>query len=151
MNNNLIKVNQLKGSCHCGNIELYFSTSKLISELPTRICSCTFCTKQAARYTSDPTGQLKIIIREPKFTTYYKHGTETADFLICTRCGVFLVALSSIDEQLYGVLNINTLEDIKQFTQTDSLANYQGESISQRLARRKDSWISQIDSSVQND
>lgn len=146
-----IRVTQLKGSCYCGNIELVFSTSKSISELSTRKCTCSFCTKHAARYTSDPKGELKVVVRKPESLSYYRQGTETADFLICAKCGVFLLALSSIDEKLYGVININTLEDIEGFTQQDSLANYDGESVSQRLKRRKTSWISKVNISDTQD
>ncbi|PSO72364.1 MAG: hypothetical protein BRC41_15760 [Cyanobacteria bacterium QH_9_48_43] len=63
------KPTQLRGGRHCGNIEFYFSSDKVIAELPVRVCKCTFCTKHAARHTSEPAGQLKVVIHQSQFLT----------------------------------------------------------------------------------
>ncbi len=139
-----LKLTQLMGHCHCRNIEFHFYTDLIIGKLPVRVCTCTFCTKHAARYTSDPAGQLKVVIHESKFLSPYRYGTGTADFLICARCGVFPLVLCSNEGELYAVININALEDVTMFTQTPKSVDYGGETQQQRLARRKSSWISQV-------
>lgn len=138
------KLTQLMGRCHCGNIEFHFYTDLVVAELPVRVCTCTFCIKHAARYTSAPAGQIKVVIHESKFLSRYRHGTGTADFLVCARCGVSPLVLCSINGELYATVNINALEDIAMFTQAGKFVEYDGETQQQRLARRKNSWVSKV-------
>jgi len=138
------KLTQLTGNCHCGNVEFYFYTDKVVGELPVRACTCTFCIKHAARYTSDPAGHIKVVIHESKFLSSYRHGTGTADFLVCSRCGVCPLVLCLINDELHAVVNINALEDIAMFTQPAKSVDYDGETQQQRLVRRKKNWISQV-------
>lgn len=102
------------------------------------------CIKHAARYTSDPAGQIKVVIHESKFLSRYRHGTGTADFLLCARCGVSPLVLCSINGELYATVNINALEDIAMFMQAGNFVEYDGETQQQRLARRKNSWVSKV-------
>lgn len=138
------KLTKLTGCCHCGNIEFHFYTEKVVGELTIRVCICTFCTKHAARYTSDPAGQIKVVVHESTFLSRYRHGTSTADFLVCARCGVSPVVLCSINGEVHAIVNINTLSDIAMFTQAVKFVDYEGETQQQRIARRKKSWISQV-------
>lgn len=138
------KLTQLTGRCHCGNIEFHFYTDLVVGKLPVRVCTCSFCTKHAARYTSDPAGQIKVIIHESKFLTRYRHGTGTADFLVCARCGVSPLVLCSINNELHAIVNINALEDVAIFTQAAKFVDYDGETQLSRLERRKNSWISKV-------
>ena len=52
----------LTGSCHCGALHLTFETSEQPADMPMRICTCSFCAKQGARYISDPAGQATIAV-----------------------------------------------------------------------------------------
>jgi len=142
------KLTQLTGCCHCGNIESHFYTDKIVGELPIRVCTCTFCTKQAARYMSDPAGQIKVVIHESKFLSRYRHGTSTADFLVRAKCGSSPVVLCSINGEVHAIVNINTLEDIAMFTQAAKFVDSEGETPQQRITRRKKSGISQVTVSV---
>lgn len=139
-----IKLTQLTGHCYCGNIEFHFYTDSVVGELPVRVCTCAFCIKHAARYTSDPAGQIKVIIHESKFLSRYRHGTGTADFLVCARCGVSPVVLCSIDNEFHAIVNVNTLEDVVMFTQAAKFVDYDEETQFSRLDRRKKNWISKV-------
>lgn len=63
---------------------------------------------------------------------------------MCARCGVSPVVLCSINGEVHAVVNINTLSDIAIFTQAVKFVDYEGETQQQRIARRKNSWISQV-------
>lgn len=86
-----------EGGCHCGNIRYSFQTTVPVAELPLRACACSFCTRHGARYTSDPGGKLMIDIAEDGVLSRYRFATQTAEFLVCTRCGVMSAVLARID------------------------------------------------------
>ena len=67
----------------------------------------------------------------------YKFGTGTADFHVCSRCVVPFVA-SNIDDRLYAVVNVNTLQGE---TVSRQPASFDAEDVEARLRRRKDNWI----------
>ena len=96
------------GHCHCGNIELVFETGRALKDLPLRVCGCSFCVRHGGRYTSDPGGALRFTVQNPAHEVRYRFGMETADFLICGTCGVFLAAMTSADGSAYAVVNVNT-------------------------------------------
>lgn len=130
------------GSCHCGNIRYTFETARAISELPFRRCGCTFCTKQGAVYASDPNGKLNLEIADGDKMTRYRFGLKTADFLSCQQCGGFVAVVAVFDGQLKAVLNINTFDDLPSYKiGAVTVLNYDGETLTERLARRARNWM----------
>ena len=91
----------ISGSCHCGNIGFDLSWEPEPTEIPARACTCSFCTKHGGVWTSCPTGKLKVRVREPALVSKYAFGTKTAQFHICSRCGIVPVVTSQIDGHLY--------------------------------------------------
>ena len=74
----------------------------------------------------------------------YRFGTGTADFYVCSVCGVPPLVLSEIDGSRYAVVNINTFDDIHGLSFSTSTSNFDGEDTGSRLERRKRNWIPNV-------
>ena len=136
---------RISGSCHCGNITFSLDWRPDPAEIPARACSCSFCLKHGGLWTSCPTGSLRIMIRQPALVSRYSFGTRTAEFHVCSSCGVVPVVTSRIDGRLYAVVSVNAFQDVNPVLLKRAAARYDGESESARLARRKLSWIADVE------
>jgi hypothetical protein len=132
------------GKCHCGNIAYEFLWPESGHEIPVRACSCTFCRKHNGVYTSHPQGQLIARVSDQSHVNKYAFGTKTAEFFICTTCGVVPFVISQIQGQTYAVVNVNTFEDVNPEDLMSSVTNFDSESIDGRLQRRARNWIPQV-------
>lgn len=74
----------------------------------------------------------------------YRFGTETADFYVCSVCGVAPLVLSEIDDNQYAVVNVNTFDDTGGLAFSTSSTNFDGEDAGSRLDRRKRNWIPRV-------
>jgi len=129
---------QRSGSCHCGNVTYELGWPDDLPLVPRR-CSCTFCAKHSPVYVGHPRASLSVVARDPSAISKYEFGTRTALFHCCANCGVFLFATCVIDGREYAVLNANTLDGLAPpVTET---RNYDGEEVTDRLARRSTNWI----------
>ena len=135
----------IRGRCHCGNISFNLTWEPEPSAIPARACACTFCTKHGGVWTSCPTGSLKVVITEPSLVSNYTFGTKTAQFHICSRCGVAPVVSSQIDGRRYAVVNVNALEGVEPSLLRRSPVTFEDETEDVRLARRKRNWISNVE------
>ena len=136
---------RISGSCHCGNITFSLDWRPEPAEIPARACSCSFCLKHGGLWTSCPTGSLRITIRQPGLVSGYSFGTRTAEFHVCSSCGVVPVVTSRIDGRLYAVVSVNAFQDVDPALLKRAAAKYDGESESARLARRKLNWIADVE------
>jgi hypothetical protein len=126
------------GSCHCGAISLSLHSAKQAEQLGARKCGCSFCKPQDAAWTSDREGRLEITTTAPY--SRYRFGTKTADFLVCGQCGVVPAVLCEIDGHTLGVVRVNCLTESALFLAHCQSADYDGEEVEARLARRLDRW-----------
>jgi len=130
----------LEGSCHCGALTLELATAHAPSELPVRICGCSFCAKHRPRYTSDPAGHVTIRIADPASVSRYRFGLRLADFLICKTCGVFVAAVEPGDPGR-AVINLDVLARASEFTAGPTqFTAYDNEDAATRTARRARNW-----------
>lgn len=136
---------QIKGGCHCGNIQYEFVWPLDDAEIPVRACGCSFCLKHSGTYTSHPEAELKAVMADPALVTKYTFGTKTADFYVCVRCGVLLFAVSRIDGNDYAVVNVHTFEGIDSARLVSRTTNFDGESLDGRLGRRKKTWTPTVE------
>lgn len=134
----------ISGSCHCGNIRFQLRWEPEPSEIPARACTCSFCTKHGGVWTSCPTGSLAISVRTPTSISRYSFGTRTAQFHVCTLCGVVPVVTSEIGANLYAVVNVNTFENVVPSLLRRTAATFDAESEEARLARRARNWIPDV-------
>jgi hypothetical protein len=134
----------ISGRCHCGNIAFTLDWTPDPAEIPARACTCTFCTKHGGVWTSCPTGSLSVTVQDPRQVSRYAFGTHTAEFHICTRCGVVPVVTSLINDKLYAVINVNTFENVEPSMLRRSSSTLDEETEDQRLGRRERNWIADV-------
>src|ERR1700730_15054297 len=130
--------------CPCGNIAFSLTWEPDPGEIPARACSCSFCTKHGGVWTSNPGGALKVRVQDPSLVSKYAFGTRTAEFHICSRCGIVPVVTSRIDGHLYAVVSVNAFEGVPPSLLRRAAASFQEESEDVRLTRRTRNWIASV-------
>ncbi|MDH3588018.1 MAG: hypothetical protein OEQ74_01310 [Gammaproteobacteria bacterium] len=132
------------GGCHCGGVRYVFSTDSAPAQWPVRRCTCSFCIRLGARYTSGPGARLEVTVQHASMAASYEFGTQTAEFFRCNRCGVMLFATCKLDNQRFAVININTLDDVEQLSLNTVDVDFNGEHVENRLERRRRNWIGDV-------
>jgi hypothetical protein len=99
-----------RGGCHCGRLRVTFSTALDPASITPRACDCSFCQKHGAAYVSDPAGQLSVIMQSPDALRRYRQESNTAEFLLCDRCGVLVAVVFEHNARIYGAVNALSLE-----------------------------------------
>ena len=135
---------QIAGGCHCGNIAFSLEWPADAAQIGRRECGCSFCQKHGAAWTSHPEARLNIHIKDAASASRYRFGTATADFHVCTRCGVPSLVTCEIDGTLYGIVNVNALEPTDGISFTTTSTNFDGEKVDDRLDRRQRNWIPSV-------
>jgi hypothetical protein len=136
---------RIAGSCHCGNISFTLDWRPEPLQIAARACSCSFCTRHGGVWTSCPTGSLQVTIKDASLASEYAFGTRTAQFHVCSTCGVVPVVTSRIDGRLHAVVNVNAFTDVDPSLLRRQPATFDGESEPQRLARRQRNWIGDVE------
>lgn len=128
---------QIIGQCHCGNLRFELTTQLAVDDLSIRACQCLFCRSHSAKCTSDATGSVQFFIQNWENLNCYQFDAKTADFLACKVCGVYLAAITTIGEQQWATVNLNTtfLRDRPAIS-----VSYDSESRQERLERRSHRW-----------
>jgi hypothetical protein len=134
----------IHGKCHCGNIALELEWAGDPVAIPARACGCSFCLRHGGVWTSDPQSRLAVTIHNEALVSKYAFGTKTATFYVCARCGTVPVVTSEVDNHLYAVVNVNALDDVDPASLRRAAANFDGEDIASRLARRTGNWIADV-------
>ena len=134
----------IDGKCHCGNISYKLIWPGDGVEIPVRECGCTFCTKHAGAWTSHRDSELTAAVRNESTISKYQFGTGTAEFYVCSHCGVVPFVVSEIENHLYAVVNVNTFEGIAPSSFVRVTTNFDGEDTGSRLERRKRNWIGSV-------
>ena len=84
------------------------------------------------------------MVEAPALVSRYSFGTQTAEFHICSRCGVVPVVTSRIDGRLYAVVSVNAFENVEPALLRHAPATFEGENEQGRLSRRKRNWIADV-------
>ena len=134
----------INGSCHCGNIIFSLEWQGEPSEIPARACGCSFCVKHGGVWTSNPSAALAVNVANAALVSKYSFGTKTATFHVCSRCGVVPLVTCELDAHLYAVVNVNTFQGVDPTSLRRSAADFEGEDVESRLARRKRNWIANV-------
>lgn len=135
----------INGRCHCGNVSFKLTWAPDPQEIPARACGCSFCVKHGGVWTSCSTGFLSVAVGDPALVAKYSFGTRTAQFHVCSRCGVVPVVTSEVDGRIYAVVNVNVFEGVDPSLIRRAPASFDGEGEGERLARRKRNWIASVE------
>ena len=84
-------------------------------------------------------------MRDQDAVSRYRFATESADFVICSSCGVVPVVLSEIDAVCYAVVNVNVFDDVDESCLTRRATSFDGEAVADRLQRRQANWIPNVE------
>jgi len=134
----------IQGKCHCGNIAFELDWNADQQAINARACGCSFCVKHGGVWTSNPKSKLVVAIQDSASVSMYAFGTRTATFYVCSRCGGVPLVTSEIENHLYAVVNVNVFEDFERSRLQLAAADFEGEDIASRLARRQRNWIADI-------
>jgi hypothetical protein len=136
-------MHELRGSCHCGNVEFTLVTNKDVDGFVPRRCSCSMCRRHGASYISDPNARLELRYRDGSQLSLYRFGHRTAQWVICSRCGVLTAVLCEIEGQLRAVVRVQSMLE-HSFPQPEIATNFDSESVEERLERRAKTWIGPV-------
>lgn len=138
----------IEGGCHCRAVryELRWPQAAGDAVVPARRCGCSFCTRIDGLWTSHPEATLTITENRAQEATRYRFGTRTADFISCSRCGITPLVTCVLDGTEYAVVNVHTFDEEteRRFQLHTSDTDFDGESVDERLARRKARWIGRV-------
>lgn len=132
----------LTGACHCRNISFDLVWPR--KAMKSRRCSCTFFRKHSASWSSDADCRLSINVANESRLSKYVFGTDTAEFFVCSLCGVVPVAVSEIDSQHFAVFNVETIDNLEGIEVSEMATNFDTEDTDGRLERRKRSWVNDV-------
>ena len=132
-----------RGTCHCGNIQLEFESTRPPNEFRPRSCDCSFCVKHGAHYVSDAQGKLIITVREDHELNRYRQGSESAEFLICRKCEVLAAVVYSENTKLYAAVNAQIIDNSEAFGHKLPVSP-QKLSAGEKTARWKELWFSDV-------
>lgn len=133
------------GGCHCGNIAVVFETRRKRKALRPRACQCGFCRAHGARTVADPEGTLRIAVADAALCSFYRFGLQTAEYLVCRDCGVYVAAVMQDADAAWATLNVNALSDAAKFPKKTLPVDYDAEDATGRMARRRTAWTPVID------
>jgi len=134
----------IHGSCHCGNVSFHLAWEPDPAEIPARACGCTFCVKHGGVWTSNAAGKLHVTVKDAARVSKYAFGTHTADFHVCSACGVVPLVTSRIDGHEYAVVSVNAFDGVDPGLLRRAPVSFDGEDGPARLARRKRGWIGDV-------
>lgn len=131
------------GRCHCGNIRYRYYSPQPASELPIRACTCSYCRKSGARYHAHPHGILVAEVDDCETIHLYRFATQTADFYVCSRCGIAPFVIWPDGDDLYALVNVNTFDGVADREPCREVC-FAHEDLEQRCARRRRQWIGNV-------
>lgn len=134
----------IHGRCHCALIRFVLAWPVSSAELQVRKCGCSFCRKHGGAWTSHRDAELTYQIDDESRVSKYRFGTKTAEFYVCTLCGIVPFVLSEIDNRQYAVVNVNAFAGVDKFAFVVSSTDFEGEGRGSRLDRRKRNWIPNV-------
>ncbi len=128
------------GHCHCGALGFRYATNRAPADWSVRACQCRFCRLHDALSTSDPDGRLAFVHDDATQLQRYRFALQTADFLLCRRCGVYIGATIDISDASYGIINTHALDTPPADIADVGAVTYDDEDVDGRISRRAQRW-----------
>ena len=101
------------------------------------------CRRHGASYISDPGARLALSYRDRSLLSTYRFGHGTAQWIICSKCGVLTAVLCEIEGRLRAVVRVQSMVD-HTFLTPEVSTNFKSESVAERLGRRARTWIGTV-------
>ena len=133
----------VSGGCYCGNIRLSVAFSRELSAYTPRACDCDFCRKHGAAYVSDPSGSLRIRVADERELSRFRQWSDTAQMLLCRKCGVLVGAVYQEADELFGTVNAQSLESRASFGTQQSVSP-KVLSAGQKVLRWREIWFPKV-------
>jgi hypothetical protein len=130
---------EFEGACHCGAIGFTLRTSELPERWRVHACQCSFCRAHGARTITDPQGSIAFRVADPAKLRRYRFATRSADYLICSVCGVYVAAVLASAKGRFATVNVNAIKSLEHVPEATPVS-YEGESREQRTSRREQRW-----------
>jgi hypothetical protein len=134
------EMQEYQGGCHCGALRIIYRSDIAPMYWRLRHDGCSFCRRHGVVGTSDPAGNLSIDIENPSKVRYYRFAHRTADFLICSECGVFVTATTDTAKGKCAVINARVLDGVSLNWASVADVHFDDESPLQRADRRALHW-----------
>ncbi|MFT5501374.1 MAG: hypothetical protein ACI88G_001511 [Woeseiaceae bacterium] len=138
------KNTRIEGSCHCGNISFTLLWPESAANIIIRKCGCTFCQKRDGSWTSHTSAELVAEIDDLSLVSKYRFGTKTADFYVCSVCGLVPFVVSEIEDKQFAVVNVSSFDNVDSSSLSSAATNFDGEDSNSRLERRQRNWIPNV-------
>jgi len=129
-----------EGRCHCGAIGYSYRCETPPSDWDIRACQCHFCRAHDALSVSEPASILAFRAAEPEYLQRYRFGLQTADFLVCRRCGVYIGAIIETGKGHFGIINTHALTNPAFELAVPRPVDYGQEQTDERVLRREERW-----------
>jgi hypothetical protein len=129
-----------EGGCHCGKVRVVLESEIDPRQIKVRACQCSFCRKHGARAVSDPDGLLSIQITDEASLLRYEFAHRTAEFLLCSDCGVYVAAVTNGPGETRAIAQLNTFTN-NQFFGVAVAVDYGDETPAERIDRRHKVWM----------
>jgi len=128
------------GNCHCRAIGFRYTTGISPRAWSIRACQCEFCRAHDALSTSDPDGTLIFVASDPSLLQRYRFSLNTADFLLCRHCGVYIGAIIEAPSGRFGIINTHALTATPDDLAVVAPITYDQENTGDRVGRRETKW-----------
>lgn len=136
------------GGCHCGNVSYGLCWPVESPGIPQRACNCTYCVMTGALWTGHPDASLEVSLTSLSALRQYRFSTKTADFNVCSSCGVLVFASAESPGHMLAVVNTRTLNSATTFLLPPVPIDLSKETLEERLERRSRVWIPRVMVSV---
>ncbi len=83
---------------------------------------------------------MSFVVQDVNAIIRYRFASETAKFLICARCGIYIGAQMEEEGRAYAIANLRAFEGNGEFAQRAEPMDYSGENSSARRMRRASRW-----------
>ncbi|NNF52103.1 MAG: hypothetical protein HKN59_06665, partial [Gammaproteobacteria bacterium] len=126
------------------NIRYELASDVPVAQWAARFCGCEFCVRHGGVYASHPSAALSVAVGDPEHLGRYRFATASANFCFCGTCGVLVFLTCDMGGGVYGLVNMNTLDERPAELAAAPVMSYEGESPEARLLRRKENWIAKV-------
>jgi hypothetical protein len=93
-----------------------------------------------------PEARLTLRYRDGSKLSLYRFGHGTAQWVICSRCGVLTAVICEIDGRLRAVIRVQSIT-ANFHPQPEIVTNFDVETVEGRLGRRARTWIGTVTAS----